>query len=153
SCAGRHIPQPLGVRGFRPDPNPYPPAPISRATLSPESRCMLHERRGVAPGEEFAGMDEQNEQAVHGAESSGRSESAYTRAGEGGEERASYRHPDTHREQVSRPGEPDHPGAPNWEAAPMFEAEDSGTGRAVPVSDAPGERVGSPDDVLNLDDD
>ena len=91
-----------------------------------------------------------DEQAEHGAESQGRAQSAPTRPGEGGYERASYGHPDSGREQVGRVGEPEHPGGPNAEAAP----DDDRVAEALwgaPVSGADGEWSTEPDDVLNLD--
>ena len=91
-----------------------------------------------------------DDQAEHGYESEGRSQSAPTRPGEGGYERASYGHPDSGREQVGRPGEPHHPGGPNPEAAPDDDRVEEAL-RGAPVSGADGERSTEPEDVLNLD--
>src|SRR5829696_3816422 len=92
-----------------------------------------------------------DEQAEHGYESQGRPQSAPTRPGEGGYERASYGHPDTGRERVGRPGEPEHPGGLNTEADPDDDRVDEALAGA-PVSGRAGQRTGDPDDVLDLDD-
>jgi hypothetical protein len=92
-------------------------------------------------------------QSEHGAESSGRSQSAETRPGEGGEERATYRHPDTHREEMARPGAPREDQSAEPGVAQLGDADQDAffETQTAPVSGRAGHRTTGSEDVLDLD--